>query len=442
MTPNPWVYAAGRLFALLLTALVLGLFFGHTLLLICASLIGYLAWHLVNLYRLDHWLRHTKKLDPPDAPGLWGEVFYQIYRLQRRNRKRKHKLTNMLKRFKMSTGAMPDATVVLDAGYHIEWINKAASQLLGLQTPQDIGQHIGNLLRYPALVDYLQRSNGNRESIKITAPGNPQRVLRIHLVPYAGNMRLLIARDITELQRLEQIRQDFVANVSHELRTPLTVIAGFIETMQDAAESDDPCARQWQRPLTLMAQQTTRMHNIVQDLLLLSRLESEVPMDMRKPVAVAEMLAALREDAEALSGDQNHQIQLEADHQLQIYGEAAELNSAFSNLAFNAVRYTPASGQITMRWYQDEEGAHFAVEDTGEGIAEHHLPRLTERFYRVDVGRSRSQGGTGLGLAIAKHVLSRHGARLHISSQLGKGSVFRCDFPPSCIVTQAAPAPV
>ncbi|MEY3219416.1 MAG: phosphate regulon sensor histidine kinase PhoR [Pseudomonadota bacterium] len=429
---NLWVFVISRIGGLLAMAWILGALVGSMTGWATILLSGYLLINLRNLYRLNQWL-HVRKLDSPDARGLWGEVFYQIYRLQRRNRKRKRKLTEMLRRFQNSTAAMPDATVVLNAQHRIEWFNKAAGTLLGLQTSQDIGSPINNLLRHPAFTHYLHRDPHTIKdtSIKIPSPLNPQSVLRIHLVPYDTSMRLLIARDVTEMQRLEQVRQDFVANVSHELRTPLTVITGFIETMQDSlAES---AHKEWEYPLALMAQQASRMQNIVNDLLLLSRLESEVPPNLRKTVDVPNLLKDIVAAARALSGDQAHFLDLSIDQTLRIYGQPDEITSAFSNLVFNAVRYTPAQGRITIRWYHDEYGAHFEVEDTGEGIDAQHLPRLTERFYRVDVGRSRNHGGTGLGLAIVKHVLQRHHAKLHIQSQLSKGSLFSCTFPPASI---------
>ncbi len=385
----------------------------------------YLCWHLYNLYRLDRWFTHSKTFYPPEAPGIWGEVFYHFYRLQQRNRKRKRKLGVMLKRFKTSTSAMPDAAVVLGKNHEIEWLNKAAHQLLGLQSPQDKGKPITHFIRSPAFSQYLAKGD-EKISIKLASPIDPNIMLKILVVPYARNhQHLLLARDVTQIERLEQIRRDFIANISHELRTPLTVINGFVETMRDA---QDDCIKRWERPLLLMAQQTARMRNIVDDLLLLSRLESEPATNIGQPVGIADLLKTVCEEARILSGEQNHQITLEADDEI-LYGYAEELRSAFSNMVFNAVRYTPTGGEIKVRWYQDEQGKHFQVSDTGEGIAPEHLPRLTERFYRVDVGRSRSQGGTGLGLAIVKHVLNRHQGYLRIESTLGKGSIFWCDFP-------------
>jgi two-component system phosphate regulon sensor histidine kinase PhoR len=447
-----WIQEFWRLLGFLLVMLLFGLWLGQTILLVLVALLIYLGWHLFNLYRLENWFRHDKKgkrskknCSPPEVPGIWGEVFYQFYRLQQRNRKRKQKLGTILKRFQHSTAAMPDAAVVLGKHYEIEWLNRAARQLLGLQSPQDRGKPITHFIRSPRFAEYLAsaqvgfKNHENASSVKLVSPVDSHLMLRVNVVPYANNQHLLLARDITQLHRLEQIRTDFIANVSHELRTPLTVINGFIETMQDA---EDECSEQWKRPLLLMAQQTARMRSIIDDLLLLTRLESDgektdgAEKAAIELVNVPEILHALKDEAKIVSGDKAHQITLDADEDLLVYGHEEELRSAFTNIVLNAVRYTPAGGEIKLGWYEDNQGIHFEVSDTGEGIALEHIPRLTERFYRVDVARSRSQGGTGLGLAIVKHVLNRHKGHLHIESVVGKGSTFRCDFPPQQKVRQ------
>jgi two-component system, OmpR family, phosphate regulon sensor histidine kinase PhoR len=429
MFSRAWSEELWRLLFIFVAAFILGLVFGYLSVFLILALLLYLGWHLYNLYRFERWLR-IKKLQSPEAPGLWGEVFHQFRRLQQRNRKRKRKLSNMLQRFRESAEAMPDAAVVLNSDYEIEWFNKAAALFLNLQFPKDIKRPITNLLRDPQFIQYLNTqctNSGGANSIKLTAPVDPQKILRIHVVPYARKSHLLIARDVSRLHRFEQARRDFVANMSHELRTPLTVIHGFIETMQDA---DDECTQNWQRPLLLMGQQAARMQNIVDDLLLLSRLEAEEPDSDADAVDIPTLLRDIYEDARALSGEHEHELILEIDDNLWLCGHEEELRSAFSNLIFNAVRYTPAHGHIRIHWYQDSAGTHLSVYDTGEGIARHHLSRLTERFYRVDVARSRGHGGTGLGLAIVKHVLNRHQAQLRIDSEIGRGSVFTCDFPP------------
>lgn len=428
---NPWIQEGSRFSLLVGGAWLIGWVLGYTVLFISLAVLFYLFWHVLNLYRLHRWLQRSKKFHPPSAPGIWGEIAFQVLRLQQRNRKRKRKLTNMLKRFQSSTAAMPDAAVVLKHGATIEWFNRAAQNLLGLRSPQDIDQRVTKLLRNPQFIDYLEQGNPQDQSIKITSPVDPDKMLRVHIVPYTGQRSLLIARDITRIHRLEQVRQDFVANVSHELRTPLTVIHGFLETMLDAK---DEFAPEWQRPLALMSEQTLRMQNIVNDLLLLSRVESEQSAMQTETVDVPKMLRGIVDEAKALSGERAHSFQIEIDDLLYLKGKSDELRSAFSNLVFNAVRYTPAQGHIQLVWQMEEQQACFAVHDTGEGIAEQHIPRLTERFYRVDVSRSRGQGGTGLGLAIVKHVLNRHQGQLQIKSQLNQGSSFYCYFPESLIL--------
>ncbi|OQW94912.1 MAG: hypothetical protein BWK79_04330 [Beggiatoa sp. IS2] len=422
-----WFQELWWVFGFTVSMLLTGLLIGHVFFCLFLACLLYLSWHLYNLYRLYRWFGKEKKRQLPEAPGIWGEVFYRFYRLQQRNRKRKRKLALILRSFRRSTAAMPDAVVVLgtNPNYEIAWFNKAAQTLLGLKACQDRGQPLCNLIRYPKFCEYLHQGDKDT-SIQLVSPANPNIMLRISIVPYASNNYLLLARDITQLHRLEQIRRDFVANISHELRTPLTVVAGFIETMSD---TEDEGLHKWQRPLVLMAQQTARMRCIVDDLLMLSRLESEPTPSRIELVDVANMLTNIHEEARILSGERHHQFTLEVDDNLLMYGHPGELRSAFSNLIFNAVRYTPAGGDIIIRWYNDERVIHFEIRDTGEGIAPEHLPRLAERFYRVDVGRSRNQGGTGLGLAIVKHVLNRHAGHLHIESTVGKGSVFRCDFP-------------
>ena len=411
-------------FALLL--FLIGLAVGHPALLLLIGALGYLGWHLMHLLRVVRWLSEGRKFSPPDAPGMWSELHYQLYRLQQRHRKRKHKLTGLLNRYQETAAVLPDATVVLGVRGECEWWNDAAAKLLGLRSPQDIGQRIDNLVRFPAFTQFLARENYS-EQVNIQSPVNGQTLLAVRIVPYGQNQRLLVARDVTQLERLEQVRRDFIANVSHELRTPLTVITGFLETLIDTETALD---ESWRRPMLQMQEQARRMQRIVDDLLFLARLEGHDDKLRSDPVDVPHLLAVLREDGVTLSGSKEHRISLDADAGLWLRGNEDELRSAFSNLIYNAVQYTPPGGAIAIRWFADDKGAHLTVQDSGGGIAAHHLPRLTERFYRVDVGRSRESGGTGLGLAIVKHALQRHDALLVVSSELGKGSVFSCDFPP------------
>jgi len=425
-----WINELWLMAGAALVLLIAGLAAGHPALFLLLGASAYLIWHLINLTRLHGWLKEGKKFQPPLSKGVWGEVFNGLYRLQMRNRKRKRKLTRMLNQFQEATSALPDATAVLTTDGEIEWFNDAAHKLLGLRRPDDIGHRIVNLVRHPAFLEFM-RSGDYSKTLELPAPADNGITLAVLIIPYGQEKRLLVARDVTLVQRLEQVRRDFVANVSHELRTPLTVLSGFLETLNEAAPSE--CPPHWARSLQLMTQQAARMQNIVQDLLMLTRLEAGHEAAAQQPIDVPELLRAITDDARSLSAERAHQIRLEADETLWLRGSLEELRSAFSNLVFNAVQYTPAHGVIVIRWFGDERGAHLTVSDTGEGIAPHHLPRLTERFYRVDTSRSRQSGGTGLGLAIVKHVLNRHGAQLRIDSELGRGSTFSCDFPAAAV---------
>ncbi len=415
-----------RLTGLLGLALVIGFIIGQLLACLLIALALYLGWHIHNINRLARWLSKPGKFHPPEGQGIWAEIFDRIYHLQQKNRERKKKLAKYITRFKESTAAMPDATVVLNRYDQIEWVNKAAQEILGLQPAKDIGQHLSNLIRHPSFILYLNRKD-YETPLEIPAPVDEQQQLSVRIIPYGQNQRLLIARDITRIKRLEQMRRDFVSNISHELRTPLTVIHGYLESMQDET---DGALTEWHDTIEMMMRQSARMQNIVNDLLMLSRLENEeLKQASREEVPVPNLLHSIREEALALGADKEQTITLECANELGLYGVQNELYSAFSNLVFNAVRYTPKGGKITIRWFYDDAGAHLEVEDTGIGIPPQHLPRLTERFFRVDVGRSRDIGGTGLGLAIVKHVLERHQAKLRIKSQINRGSTFICDFP-------------
>jgi len=422
---STWQSEFLRIAGLVLVGLVLGGLAGDVALGLVLVLVVYIAWHLYNMSRLLRWLREGKKFQPPEASGIWDHVLEHIFRLQQRNRKRKHNLRRMLKRFHKITVALPDATVELRPGSdEIEWWNNAASRYLGFSYPRDSGQRISNLIRYPVFLSYLHSGDAQRE-IEMPSPVNEDITLRVRVIPYSKNRRLLVARDVTRIQRLERTRQDFVANVSHELRSPLTVISGYLETLLD----DDDVDEELKVQLQSMRSQTERMNRIVSDLMLLSRLESEEPQTHLVTVMIAPLIESIAEHGRELSGENQHVIMLDIDRELCLKGHEPELYSAFSNLVFNAIRYTPAGGRIVIGWHEVGDELVFSVRDSGVGIAAHHIPRLTERFYRVDTGRSRATGGTGLGLAIVKHVLLRHQGRLEIDSEVGEGSTFACHFP-------------
>ena len=425
---------AWRLAAIFLSALLLGTLLGYTRWCLLLAALGYIIWLHTKLERLLSWLRDPKTHAPPEAPGAFEELSLEIDYLRERHKRRKKKLANYLKQFQQATRALPDATVVLDARSEVRWANAAARRDLGIRWPEDIGQRVTNLIRQPALRAFIE---GPREAqaLDIQSPTDTRRYLSLLLAPYGRDQQLLVARDVTQLHRANEIRRDFVANVSHELRTPITVFRGYLENLEAQAELAPPA---WRPALAQMSAHAERMRQLVEELLLLSNLEREDRVPQPELVNVSEIVADCHARAAELSQQREHLFSLEIDPYLRLRGAKTELYSAFSNLIFNAVHYTPARGVIRIRWYRDDAGAHFEVEDNGIGIAPEHLPRLTERFYRVEQSRVRSAGGTGLGLAITKHVLARHDATLVIESTLGKGSRFRCDFPLSEVVDARA----
>lgn len=395
----------------------------------------YLGWTLKQLLRLHDWLRnHQPDEAPPDGYGLWGEVFDSIYHLQRRDQRVRGRLQAVIDRVQESTAALRDAVIMLDSDGNLEWWNRAAETLLGFKTPQDGGQQVTNLVRHPLFKEYFEAEN-YLEPLEIPSPINDRMRVQLHITRYGNNEHLMLVRDVTRIHQLEQMRKDFVANVSHELRTPLTVITGYLETLLDNVEDVNP---RWSRALQQMSQQGSRMQTLLNDLLLLAKLEAtDYPSD-NQPVAVDALLAAIKNDAQALSGPRNQRINLEAAPGVKLKGSESELRSAFSNLVFNAVKYTQDEGSIRIRWWADAQGAHLSVQDSGVGIDAKHLPRLTERFYRVDSSRASNTGGTGLGLAIVKHVLMRHRGKLEISSVPGHGSTFTCHFAPAQLANEKA----
>ena len=395
-----------------------------TITLLLGSLI-YLGWQLTNHYRLHAWLNQKKLPHPPKSKGTWNDIYLLIHQHQQIINKRKHKLRRAFQRFNRSTACLPDATVLLGKHGQIEWWNKAAERLLGLLQERDSGQPITSVIRHPDFVDSIQKNEWEKP-LEIPSPVDGAKWLTLHSGCTAKHKRLLQARDTTRLHRLEQMRRDFISNVSHELRTPLTVISGYVESLLETEEIRNGPLH---GIISQISTQGQRMQRIVDDLLLLSRLELDEEKPAQDTVPIGPMLHRIRADALALSGNGHHHIKMSLDPNVELIGNANDLRSAFSNLVFNAVRYTPPCGEINLQWLANEEGACFTVSDTGVGIESHHIPRLTERFYRVDIGRSRQKGGTGLGLAIVKHVLNRHNGELSIHSEVGKGSTFTCRFP-------------
>jgi two-component system phosphate regulon sensor histidine kinase PhoR len=416
-----WIALASLLFGL-----ASGLYF-------IAAAIGfgvYISVQLRHLNSLHRWLLNRTEKEIPEAEGLWGDVFNEIRKLVRHAEQRQDELKGMIARFQSAATAMPDAVVIVSEHDEIEWANRKAERLLGIRYPHDHGMRLGNLLRDPDFVRYAEAGD-YAEPLELPSPVNTDNSVSIQIIPFGARQKLLLGRDVTRLQRLEQMRRHFVANVSHELRTPITVLSGFIETLSQAHSVKVEDLR---KHLSTMQEQSTRMQRLVDDLLTLSKLETAPPHRREETVDIPALLAGLREQGEILSGEAKHQITLEADAGLRLLGAREELHSAFSNLINNAVRYTRPGGFIHLRWWAQDDAAYFAVTDSGEGIAPEHIPHLTERFYRVDTARSRASGGTGLGLSIVKHVLARHDAQLTIDSELGKGSTFTCVFPAGRIV--------
>ena len=417
-----FVYVAVRLLAALVVGATLGWLAGSIWLGVSGAFAIYLAWNLWQLRTLDFWLQHRSVADPPDAMGLWGDVVAQVVRLHRRKRFHKERLTRLFRELRRSTAAMPDGVVMLDPQGEIVWFNRKAGELLDLSRRADLGLRIDNLVRHPDFVRYLRGSQYSLPLIvRIDTP--TERHIAFQLISYGEDQRLLMLREVTREVRLEQMRKDFVANASHELRSPLTVVAGYLENF-----SVDPHMGELAEPIAEMRRQTDRMTRIIEDLLELSRFEANDAPIKGLPIDVAAMAAMLRKDVLARS-THPRQVEVAIESPASLLGDEAMVQSAFSNLVDNAAKYTPPEGTVQIRWWTDEAGGHFSVRDTGPGIPAEHLPRLTERFYRVDPGRSRETGGSGLGLAIVKHALHRHGGRLEIDSAEGRGSTFTCHFP-------------
>ena len=405
-------FAGGERGAELMVFCVLGFFFLRQL------------WLVL---RLIHWARCPLGTPTPSASGAWGEVFDALHKRGRLASAAREQATQELDRFRRAAEALPDGVMILDGHRVIEWMNLHAEACFGLKGSVDTGSRITHLLREPEFLEYLDSPDHRGVPLELRTQRNPGRSLQVQAAPFAAGRTLLLVRDVTQLQKLATMRRDFVANVSHELKTPLTVTLGFVETALDALrDTPPPDIAQY---LQTAAEQARRMQQLIEDLLTLSALETDSPPALEDRVDVAALLAEVMQEVQSLSAGR-HRFSLENTGPRTVLGSARELRSAFANLAGNAVRYSPAGGDITLRWSAEgEEGARFSVSDNGLGIAAEHLPRLTERFYRVDRGRSREAGGTGLGLAIVKHVLERHQAVLQIESEPGRGSRFSVVFP-------------
>lgn len=417
--PFSWLRSSIRLVLFLMVFALVGWYLDDMVMAIAIGATLLLCFNYWHLYKLNRWLWHSRKMSPPTVKGMWEHIYEGIYYLQRRNRNKRKELGELVKRFREGSEALPDAAVVVDAKACIIWCNRLARLDLGLKWPQDSGRRIDNLLRHPEFIQYFHAGN-YKYPIEVPAPTNPNKTFEYRIMPYGEEHLLLIARDITRVSQLEEMRKDFVANVSHELRTPLTVINGYLEILP-IDEDADPFMK---KAMNEMVSQTHRMQNLIEDLLVLSRIEASSERIYENVVNMPAVLAQVETEALALNKEKQHQIRFHVDPELCVFGVETELRSACSNLVFNAVHYTPAGGEINVYWHRKSDGVHFAVVDNGDGIEQNHLNRLTERFYRVDKARSRKTGGSGLGLSIVKHVLSHHNSRLDITSTLGEGSQF------------------
>lgn len=423
---NFWQRTLAGVAAAVLAALLAWAFWGATaaLAVFGALLLLLLFHHLRNLAELFRWVEAPDPQRVPETTGVWDDLFSRLYRLTRAHARSRQELSEALERFRDAAAALPDAVVILDNDDRIQWCNPNAESHFGLDRRRDVGQNITNLVRDPRFVEYLGGRSWE-EPIVLRLERDAPVTVSLLLVPFGGDQKLLISRDITSIERADTMRRDFVANVSHELRTPLTVVGGFLETLADSPGQDPELLA---RSLELMRQQTLRMQRLVEDLLTLSQLESSHKLVREEKVDVPELIRVLYGEAQTLSAGR-HRIGIDLKSDDWLLGNGHELRSAFTNLVSNAVRYTPDGGRIDLIWEAKGGQPVFSVRDTGIGVEAQHIPRLTERFYRVDRGRSRETGGTGLGLAIVKHVVSRHQGTLEVQSEIGKGSVFSVRFP-------------
>ncbi|MDA3132515.1 phosphate regulon sensor histidine kinase PhoR [Atlantibacter subterranea] len=426
-----WKRLALELVLCCIPALILGAIFGYWAWFLLLAVTGLLVWHFWNLMRLSWWIWVDRSMTPPPGRGSWDPLLYGLHQMQLRNKKRRRELGNLIKRFRSGAESLPDAVILTTEEGNIFWCNGLAQQLLGLRWPDDNGQNILNLLRYPEFTNWLK---GRQFTRPLNLVLNNGRHLEFRVMPYSEEQLLMVARDVTQMHQLEGARRNFFANVSHELRTPLTVLQGYLEMMDDKP-LEGPLR---EKAIHTMREQTHRMEGLVKQLLTLSKIEAAPALVLNEQIDVPMMLRVVNREAQTLS-HKKHTLKFDVDNDLKVLGNDEQLRSAISNLVYNAVNHTPEGTAITVTWQRVPQGAKFSVQDNGPGISAEHIPRLTERFYRVDKARSRQTGGSGLGLAIVKHALSHHDARLEIESQPGKGTTFTFVLPERLI---ANPAPV
>ncbi len=421
MLRRRWAKQVAFLVAWLGAAALLGLLFGAPAWWLTAALLLYVAHTLRYIYLLDRMLDGGKRHAPFATRGLWAEILARVDTIKTKSRNRKKKFHRVLREIRESTGALSDGGVILNGDNEIVWFNPAATLLLGLDPRTDIGRRLDNLIRHPEFVSYLAEPGG--EGITFPSPKMESAWLALQIIPYGRDQRIAIVRNVTREVNLERTRRDFVANASHELRSPLTVLSGYLDTFAD----DEDLPNRWKVPIAEMLRQSNRMTQILRDLMELMRLESAESDASRDFVDVCTMLGLMVRDFDSAT-EEHPAVSLHLETDAALLGNETELHSIFFNLIHNAVRFTPATGSVAVIWRTDDQGAAFEVTDTGIGIPEEEIPRITERFYRVDPGRSRAIGGTGLGLAIVKHAVQRHDGVLEIASVEGEGSTFLCRF--------------
>lgn len=421
-----WRTLLTELFLFCLVGGAVGLLTGYPGWCLFAATLLLLVRHFIQLMRLSHWLWVDKTMTPPVAKGSWEPLFHGLYLMQARNRRRRGELRHLIKRFRSGAESLPDALVLTTEEGNIFWCNGLAQQYLGLRWPEDNGQNILNLLRYPEFSRYLQQKSFSRP---LTQQLNNGQSMEFRIMPYSEGQWLISARDMTQMRQLENMRRHFFANVSHELRTPLTVIQGYLEMMED----DQLNVPLRAKAVSTMQEQSRRMEGLIRQLMTLTRIEAAPVTSLQEIVDIPAMLTMLQQESESLKKE-GQQIRFTIEHPLRVSGNAELLHSAISNLVYNAISHTPEQTQIEIVWRSMPQGAHFSVTDNGPGIPAEHLPHLTERFYRVDKARSRQTGGSGLGLAIVKHALSPHNAKLEITSVPYRATCFSFILPERRVV--------
>ncbi|OUR70657.1 phosphate regulon sensor histidine kinase PhoR [Marinomonas sp. 42_23_T18] len=419
-----WQGAIVKLLFGFVACLFIGMLSEKTFLFLFLYTLGLLTWQFYELYRFHHWIHRSGRSLPPDSKGIWGDVFDAVNRLQKKQRKSKKRMQQALTRIESSTSALKDGVIMADSTGRLEWWNNAAGELLGLVKPVDRSQPLTNIVRTPEFFRYFSQKRFG-ETLIIPSPAKEGTYLEFQTTLYSKNDHLIFVRDVTRLHLLEQMRKDFVANASHELKTPLTVIKGYLETLDMFKDS---LPERMQKGVHNMSTQSNRMEHLIEDLLLLSRLESNQRADSDQWHNISNLIQVICDSAKVFKNSE-HYLSWDADEESAIYGSYSELYSAFSNLVVNALKYSPDGGEIDISWQVNKEGGVFCVQDNGLGIDPRFIPRLTERFFRVDKGRGSDTAGTGLGLSIVKHVLHHHDSKLEINSQLGFGSSFSCHFP-------------